>query len=167
MSKKHIITCDDGESFEISRECLRLMQTLNNFEQMAEEDGLETGDEAWPVDMNSEWFKKFVEYCNYHAENPNVYKDADNKDPIFMVDFDKKFIEQFMDTSKNHVDLLEFYRLSHYLDIPEGRKLVSKKLVTMVYNSKNPNDIRKQFGLPEVAPAPVLADDSGAAAGSA
>ena len=163
MSQKYKILCqEDDKIIEIDRETMKMMNFLGNLLEMTEDQEWTESDDTWPVEISSTWFQKFVDYCKYHIENPDVYEKADNKDPIFMVNFDKEFIEQFMDKSKNHVDLLELYRLAHYLDIEPVRKLVSKKLVTIVYNSKNPNEIRECFGLPKVEESGKSTTDSAA-----
>lgn len=138
---------DDGVEMTIPRKSIKLMGTIEDFLKMAEENSFAANDDPFPVEMSSEWFKKVNDFCQYHAENPGLYDNTENKDPTFMCDFDKDYIEKFMDIEKNHVDLLELYRLAHYLHIPELRKLISKKLVTMIYNASCPNDIRKLFGL--------------------
>ncbi len=140
----NILCQDDNVLVPVSNEVISMMGTINEFFKII--DGGEVLDnsieDTFPVEMNSDLFKKIVVFCEYHTKNDEVY----NEDPTFMMDFDREFIEQFMDVSRNHERLFELYRFGHYLNIVKIRKLVAKKLVDIIFNS---NDIRSDFGLPK------------------
>jgi hypothetical protein len=142
----NILCQDDNVVIPVSKEVIGMIGTINDFFKTIDDWKISdiSTDDSFPVEMNSELFKKIVVFCEYHVKNGDVY--SNHEDPTFMVDFDKEFIEQFMDVSRKHERLLELYRYGHYLNIMKIRKLVAKKLVDMIFKS---NDIRADFGLPK------------------
>jgi len=111
------------------------------------EDLGEMSDDSIPLQVESNILMKIVEYIQFHLENPNIYQEANSRDPTFLVDWDKDFIDKFLDINDNHKKLLQLYKICHYLDIPTLRKMITIKFADMIYNSKTPENIRKTFGL--------------------
>jgi len=168
MSQMINVLCqEDNVVVPVSSETIKMIGTIHDFFKMMKDEGVSDNageNDTFPVEMNSVWFKKIVSFCEYHTNNPGSYEKDENKDkqkdPVFMVDFDKEFINQFMEIKKHHEDILELYRLAHYLNIPQIRNLVAKKLVEIIYNSNKPEDIRAAFGLPPKEQAVATVDAS-------
>jgi len=110
-------------------------------------EGVRIGEEV-PVEIESNIFKEIIRYCQYHTRmSSSTTNTTNNSDPTYVEEWDKAFIEKFMDKKTAHKALLELYYYADYLEIPDILSLIAKTMVNMMNASKTPEEFRKELGI--------------------
>jgi S-phase kinase-associated protein 1 len=129
----------DGQSFTVSQTIAKMSETVKN---LLDDVGSEN-----PIplpNVSGKILEKVVEYCKYHAENPAVKieneEKTDEKRTDDIIPWDSEFCKV------DQATLFELILAANYLDIKDLLDLTCKTVANMI-KGKTPEEIRKTFNI--------------------
>lgn len=143
------LLCSDGVVLEAPVKVLKLSKTIKNILE-----DVPAIDEAIPMPtVNSVIMKMVIDFCAYHADNPqpNDDKELTTSDRYYEVlcDFDKEFTEMKADPETGVVDqgmFVDLFNASDYLDVNCLHWACAHSYAHHI-KEKNTEEIRHMFGI--------------------
>ena len=98
-----------------------------------------------PLEIDSNNFKEIISYCQYHKMHPKLYE---NKTDLAYIDeWDKKFMDRFIDNKTAHKALLDLYFYADFFDIEDLMNLISKIIVNWMNECNTAEKFRDKLGI--------------------
>ena len=139
------LSSSDSETFEVTRDVIRLSTTINT---LLTDLGLDDAEPDGAMDaiplqnVNSTILKKVIAWCTYHKDDPPAAEDNDNREKRTddIPSWDVEFLKVDQGT------LFELILAANYLDI-KGLLDVTCKTVANMIKGKSPEEIRRTFNI--------------------
>ncbi|VDK55208.1 unnamed protein product [Cylicostephanus goldi] len=135
------LVTNDGETFDVPLDVIRLSTTINT---MLQDLGLdsESSDPIPICNVSGPIMKKVLTWCTFHKDDPPCTDDSDNREKRTddIPSWDVEFLKVDQGT------LFELILAANYLDI-KGLLDVTCKTVANMIKGKTPEEIRRTFNI--------------------
>ncbi|CAH2063459.1 unnamed protein product [Thlaspi arvense] len=129
-TKKIVLKCSDGETFEVDEAVALQSQTIAH---LVEDDC--AGDEIPLANVTGEVLSKVMEYCKKHADGGGSSSEEDLK----------KWDAEFMQIDQSTI--FELILASNYLNIESLLALTCQTIADMIAACKTAEEVRAKFGI--------------------